>query len=268
MQDASKSIIVVPVYKASLTENEISSLRQCFEVLHQVPFCFICSNSFFFKENYQQFIPGNIQYTVSRFDDKYFTSLEAYNKLLLSIKFYKRFRSYQYLLIYQLDAWVFKNELDYWCAKGYAYIGAPWFQGWHNATPESKFIGIGNGGFSLRDITKHIKVLNAYRYKIMPRYHLSAFFKHPSISGFKHMVKNLLFRHSPFDKYYRLNEDVFWGRIAPKLFKDFMISDMKTALRFSIEVNPSKYVNANDLPFGCHAWEKFEPEFWKQFISV
>jgi hypothetical protein len=267
MRSVQRTIIIIPVYKQFLNENEVRSLQQCFRILPEFPFCFVCSDSLSFKENYQQFISENIQYTVSRFSDKYFTSLEAYNKLLLSIKFYKRFKSYQHLLIYQLDAWVFKNELDYWCAKGYAYIGAPWFQDWGNATPESRFLGIGNGGFSLRKIANHVKVLNAYKYKILPQYYISVFFKSVSVRGLQHLIKNLLFNNSPSDKYYNLNEDVFWGRVAPKVFKYFMIPDMETALRFSVEVNPSKYVKADDLPFGCHAWEKFEPEFWKPFIN-
>jgi hypothetical protein len=71
---------------------------------------------------------------------------------------------------------------------------------------------------------------------------------------------------SPYYKYYPINEDVFWGRLAPKLFKNFTIPNLKTALRFSIEVNPSVHMKKDDLPFGCHAWEKFEPLFWEKFI--
>ena len=41
------------------------------------------------------------------------------------------------------------------------------------------------------------------------------------------------------------------------------------ALRFSFEVNPkSLYKMNNDkLPFGCHGWRKYDPDFWKQFIK-
>lgn len=30
-------------------------------------------------------------------------------------------------MIYQLDAWVFNDELSSWCSLGYDYIGAPFF---------------------------------------------------------------------------------------------------------------------------------------------
>jgi hypothetical protein len=36
-----------------------------------------------------------------------------------SKQFYERFVAYDYMLIYQLDAYVFKDELDDWSAKGY-----------------------------------------------------------------------------------------------------------------------------------------------------
>jgi hypothetical protein len=44
---------------------------------------------------------------------------------MLSIDFYKRFRDYKFILIYQLDAYVFRDELEYWCEQDYDFIGAP-----------------------------------------------------------------------------------------------------------------------------------------------
>ncbi len=38
--------------------------------------------------------------------------------------FYKQFLNYEYILIYQLDAFVFKDELNY-CSQGIDYVGAP-----------------------------------------------------------------------------------------------------------------------------------------------
>jgi hypothetical protein len=36
----------------------------------------------------------------------------------LSASFYERFLDTKYILIYQLDAFVFKDELQEWCDKG------------------------------------------------------------------------------------------------------------------------------------------------------
>lgn len=124
------------------------------------------------------------------FSDEHFVSLRSYNKLVLIPSFYLRFRQYQYMLIYQLDAYVFKDELLYWANKGYDYIGAPWIPnvkvlqdersqrkllreyawymitGSEKRTKEEAFrYQVGNGGFSLRKISKMVKVTRFYRKK-------------------------------------------------------------------------------------------------------
>jgi hypothetical protein len=63
--------------------------------------------------------------SVESFPKRYFENIEGYNELLLSASFYERFLDTKYILIYQLDAFVFKDELQEWCDKGYDYI-APW----------------------------------------------------------------------------------------------------------------------------------------------
>lgn len=44
---------------------------------------------------------------------------------MLSAEFYDRFAAYEYVLIYQLDAFVFADRLAEFCQMGYDYIGAP-----------------------------------------------------------------------------------------------------------------------------------------------
>jgi hypothetical protein len=264
---ALNKIIVIPIYKQVLSVNEFKALRQCFAVLYEFPVCFMCGQNFDFS-NYVKLIPPQVTYTIERFNDKHFTSLIAYNNLLLSIKFYKRFRKYTFLLIYQLDAWVFKNELNYWCQKGFAYIGAPWYEGWGLADEKSRFLAVGNGGFSLRRVSAHIDALKKYRYKILPWHYYNVFKRNPSFKTLKGLVTYLFTYKIPNPTYHWCNEDVFFGRIAPRLFKNFTTPDVSVALRFSVEVNPSLHVNKNNLPFGCHAWERFQPEFWKNFIVI
>ena len=55
-------------------------------------------------------------------DDKYFNSafVKAYKDTL-----YSRFEKYEYMLIYQLDAFVFSDRLMEFVEAGYDYIGAP-----------------------------------------------------------------------------------------------------------------------------------------------
>ena len=63
---------------------------------------------------------------VVRFDPGFFRSTDTYSRLLLSAGFYQAFASYEFILIHQLDVFVFRDELADWCARGYDYVGAPW----------------------------------------------------------------------------------------------------------------------------------------------
>ena len=60
------------------------------------------------------------------FDQSYFSTPAGYNRLLLTTQFYEKFLDYDYILIYHLDALLFRDELTMWCGQGYDYIGAPW----------------------------------------------------------------------------------------------------------------------------------------------
>jgi hypothetical protein len=53
-------------------------------------------------------------------------------------------------------------------------------------------------------------------------------------------------------------------------FKWFKVPDEYTAAKFSMEVKaPILFEkNSNRLPFGCHAWEKYETVFWRNHINA
>jgi hypothetical protein len=62
----------------------------------------------------------------------------------------------------------------------------------------------------------------------------------------------------------RVLNDIFWARRAKEYVPDFRIPDWKTALRFAFETPPRQCLELNNgrLPFGCHAWAKYDREFW------
>jgi len=66
------------------------------------------------------------------------------------------------------------------------------------------------------------------------------------------------------------NEDFYWSVIIPFFAKNFKRPTVQEALGFAFECFPKQCYEQNNrqLPFGCHAWEKYEPEFWKAFIST
>ena len=129
------NIIVIPVYKDVLDTNEYKSLSQCLKILYKHPICLIGPEDLNYSVYNEVFSKYGVKFDIETFDSNYFKSVAGYNKLMLSRFFYERFSSYKYMLIYQLDAYVFKDELDYWCDKDYDYIGAmeygmPPISGW------------------------------------------------------------------------------------------------------------------------------------------
>ena len=87
-----------------------------------------------------------------RFDASYFKSLNSYNDLMLSSAFYEKFCAYKYILLCQLDAYIFEDSLHLFTDLDYDYIGAL------HCTPYTgnKLLN-GNGGFCLRKVESMIE---------------------------------------------------------------------------------------------------------------
>jgi hypothetical protein len=210
-----------------------------------------------------------INYEIVVFDKKYFKNVSTYSTLLLSKKFYQKFNKYDYLMIFQLDVYLFKDALKTWVKKGYSYVGAPWIIKRNN---EIILDGVGNGGFSLRHIKTHLKVLESWgNGDFLFLYVRYCFQKGVMPSLF---MKRVLFRLRK--KYYIIfkehkgNEDIFWCKIAAEKFTWYTLPNFEEALQFSMETEPRYAFEKNNkqLPFGCHAWEKYDLEFWKNWIKV
>ncbi|MCH2044338.1 MAG: hypothetical protein MK212_09335 [Saprospiraceae bacterium] len=233
-------VIVIPVYKETPNKMEIRSLEQCAKILEQHPKTLICPEGLDVRK-YQAIIPNlNIQY----YPAKYFRGYNSYSQLCLSPFFYKDFDEYNFMLIYQPDCWVFRDELLEWCAKGYDYIGAPWLEKPPNVRKKKMILNlsslvvgkVGNGGFSLRKIKTMQKAA---------KWGLRVF------------------------RFWPKNEDFYWAVIIPKFHRIHRPS-VDEALNFAFELSPAKaYLRTNQqLPFGCHAWESYNLDFWKKFINV
>ncbi|NIJ56050.1 DUF5672 family protein [Dyadobacter arcticus] len=239
--------VVIPIYQSHLTKNEEISLRQCMRVLGAYPVIVVKPKSLKLD-----FITGKYpSIALLSMDDAHFKSIDTYNKLLISIDFYRTFSTYQYILLYQLDAYVFRDELLHWCQKGYDYVGAPSFhQTAFDALPaESKEVFANalsnrryvlNGGLSLRNVPafiRYLKIFNAF---------------YPAWKG---------------------NEDMLFSQEATRLIpmKMFLkLPGWQEALQFSFEKSPAAIyeLTNHQLPFACHAWERYDPGFWSEFISV
>ena len=142
--------IVIPIYKEALNDFEVQSVVQCIKVLSDYTICIVYPkglNIDFYKTKFVEIE----QYV--HFDTYYFKNLKGYNQLLLNVHFYKSFKNFDYILIYQTDSYVFRDELLAWAKKGYDYIGGIWFKDYHvSPLKGAKVWFAGNGGLSLRKI--------------------------------------------------------------------------------------------------------------------
>lgn len=233
-----KTAIVIPVYKQKMSSSEQISFKRALEIFIDNDIILVVPEGL----DLTNYTSQSSALKVIKFSDFYFENIAGYNKLMLSSAFYKHFLAYQYILIYQLDAYVFKNSLDFWENKNYDYVGSPWLI----PPPLSKkplvniqhwFVNkVGNGGLSLRKVKTH--------------YWSLIFFK------------PLLF-------FFPKNEDMFFGLLMDYINPFFKKPKALEALKFAFELQPreSYQLNNQQLPFGVHAWEKYDPEFWREWIK-
>lgn len=219
--------VVIPAYKNNLSKNEKISLTQCRKVLN--------------KYDRYLLLPEGLQFGYTE-DEKVvvtsainMSSRKKYSDYVLSEEFYSAFSEYDYILIYQLDSFVFEDRLDYFCNLGYDYIGAEWIYGLECHAMDEKLWFFGNGGFSLRKV--------------------SAFAEWIESDGETVSYAKML-----------LPED-----LAISIYgKDYLkIAGRDVAMEFSYDMHPEECykMQGEKLPFGCHAWDRFDTIFWKRIID-
>lgn len=268
-EDKKSAVVVIPIYQSNPPQEEIASFRQCLNVLnaHDIVIVTYDSLDCSIYDKIAIECSKNIFYTF--FDMSFFNGIMGYNRLCLNSDFYKRFQQYEYMLIYQLDAWVFKDELALWCSKGYDYIGAPWFRHFGRYEDGNKFMAVGNGGFSLRRIEKMICILTSHK-PLYRKYPLKinsvwrmihAFFFH---LGFHNNIRNTLHNN-------KMYEDILLCIEFDKTRMKLKKPDLEEASKFAFEKSPSYLfeITKHKLPFGCHAFMKNDFEtFWKEYIII
>lgn len=250
-----KCAVLIPFYKESLTLGESFSLTMTRRILSTWDKYLIGPD----KLRSVLIGSGGEDFSVKCFMDQYFNSIKGYNRLLLSPLLYDKFQEYEYVLIVQLDALVISDSLMEWCDKDFSYVGAPWFEGFTKATEKSSFLGVGNGGFSLRNVEHAQKVLKDFKLSSL---------RSNTIGELPGNVRGLfssgIFTLNKWHTLPRWNEDMVWGLIVPHKCNFFVVPSIQQAARFSFEVNPRRLfeLNGSTLPFGCHAWQRYDSAFW------
>lgn len=264
-QATKKAAVVVPMSnRAELSPDEELSLRHLTHYLSRYDKYLVVPQSLQINK------PG---FYLARFDNSYFGSAAANTRLMLSTSFYERFQQYEYLLVYHLDALVFSDQLEAWCNQGFDYIGPPWQE--TADTPWVKEPGVGNGGFCLRKVSSCLKVLNSSNYAIDPeKYWQKYCAKNSKLKQILNRPRKYLKQLKFFNNVgrevanFRNNEDIFWATRATHYYPDFKIAPVEVALQFAFEGAPRDCFqkNNNTLPFGCHAWPKFDRSFWEPHL--
>ena len=260
--------VVIPLYTLKLSETELLALRQCFKVLGRHDIAIIKPKSLDLSP-LPEMIGGEPHYRVEEFDDSYFAGREGYNRLMLSPDLYSRFLDSRYIFIHQSDVYVFRDELEQWCQRGYDYIGAPWLpaegdvSGWNlprraiymmrrlmgkrksSCHPINLKYRVGNGGCSLRH-TRHL---------------------HDAALKLADTLSRIASDTSTSENF----EDVVWSvRINELSPGTLQVAPYQEAVFFSVESHPTMAMRltGGQLPMATHAFARRRNRaFWKQHIN-
>lgn len=266
-------IVLIPLYRNYLEEFEKLSLTINLKYLEGFTINFISPDKLKNDAIFTKLLEKH-KLDVVFFENKFFENIAGYNNLMLDLNFYRTFENYKFMLICQLDALVLSNNLQFWVDQNYDYVGAPWVV---EDGESIYFDSMGNGGLSLRKIDKFIEVLKSSNFYFDDK----KFYLMSNRVGIKNiflikLFNKLIKKGFKFNTlklclyFYRSNEDYFWAFLAQFFTKEFNLASPHVALEFAFEVSPRKCYEANNrqLPFGCHAWEKYDKEFWLDIVKM
>jgi len=217
-------VIVVPFYKNNLSlAEEISWMQMC-KVFANREMVLIVPNNLKLGRS----LPANAR--VLYFEPRFFHGREGYNDLMLSSEFYACFLQYEYMLICQLDVFVFDDIINDFICLDFDYIGAPWFEGERAFEPTGyRVVYVGNGGFSLRRVDK---------------------------------LYNLLKEKKPQTFIW---EDIYFASCE----RYIKIAPIEVASRFALEsdLKHGLELNCNRLPMGVHGWWRYDLDSIREYIE-
>ena len=260
-------VVVIPVYKARMSETELASFRQALSVFGKSQRTVVIAtfSSLDVSRYEEEASICGVSLLFEHFPSDCFASIHSYNCMMLDPAFYGRFSGYDYILLFQLDAWVFEDRLDEWCAKGYDYVGAPLFA---PGRGDLQCARTGNGGFSLRRVDAFSKALSSC---------IGPFVKRPADPYISFNKKMLYFAMLLFSGWcnavrgfltHWVDEDRFFSYTLLGTKYEMKVPSPQEALDFAFDMHPSVCfaLNGNCLPMGCHQWPAFY-DFWKGYIT-
>jgi hypothetical protein len=246
-------VVVIPTHKHILDDADEVSIKQCVRILRDHPKILahpMQVDGAALASRYG--LDG-----AEAFPDSSFSSYTNYNRTIRSMQFYERFLRYDYILLHELDAFVFSDQLLEWCTLGYDYVGAPlgavrrsaetyvadgylpWWCHYERARSCAKVERrqLLNGGFALRKTRTLYWISRIWRKKV-------------GLWG--------------------KNDDLFWSLAAPGFWPWLRLPTAAVAARFALMVDVQDWLDKADgeLPFGCHGWPRYETDVWRPYLAA
>lgn len=137
--------IIIPFYKEELKEWENAALDNNMKRLAAYPVVFLKPEGL----NIDSYIHTYPQAEVISVSTDWLGTkrgIAGYNEMMMSESFYQLFADTEYILICHTDAWIFSDQLQEWCQKGYDLVAAPWpTRPRYRHFPMKQFIQLKNG---------------------------------------------------------------------------------------------------------------------------
>lgn len=274
-------VVVVPFYKPSLNKYEYISLKSIALNLSDYLISLLIPKSLAtcihqILEGFDFRIVNKEIHVVS---DEDLSSQISYNQLMLSPSFYQQYNNFSHILIAQLDAYVFYDDLIFWCNQPYDYVGAAMIY-----PPAARSYGsseiAGVGGFSLRRVDSFINALNVNPritsvsdcFDVLEQYNLKG-----KIAKSIRLINNFASRRNYLTSTANalardcgINEDTVYAYYLPKYLTSFRVVPVSKSYSFCIDKDVSiALVKSNgSLPFGAHSWwtNQVSLDAWMPFI--
>lgn len=168
-------IVIVPAYKSHLNNYEYVSFARCCKLLSKdYTICLLTYPRMNLSEYTKIFNKyadtQNMQLTQLYFNKEYFNSPLTYSLIMLEHKLYNTFKNYKYILIYQLDCYIFKNDIKIWIDKDYPQCECINFAKNSNSSDlEAYFNGQGLRRIDafLNFFENNIELVNSFRTQIL-----------------------------------------------------------------------------------------------------
>ena len=217
-------------------------------------------------------------YRVLPFPRRFFGSAIAHGSLVMSPRFYEAFAEYEYMLLYHLDALVFRDELLEWCSRDFDFIGAPWFQIVAPGKFSEELSANGaQGGFSLRRVRAFLEIVRSRRPSVAPAEYWRRITSGQSLIGKAALIPRWAVKQIPMlnspqweqRRYWHDCEDLFLVERGRDYYPAFRVATAEEALPFAFDVNPEICfeLNGRRMPFGAHGWLKpHRRAFWEPYL--